>query len=243
MMTTDEIKNAINSEVESISYSNGEGSIYPGTYKHLNLLCKKVINKEISERRWWRLSGWFRRFRGFNQRKYMDKFDEKISDTIDEKYTELIEFYNKKNNEFNRILDIYKNMELIFLSESGNYTEKRNNLEKIQNKIDTYKQNLFIDERKDKYENNNYIFYKSFHFYLLFFYYGLIISYFIFSNFFKEKKYKNIFLISLILLYISIPFILPYLISLIYNVYIYLLEYKNIKDNVISYPNIIEDKN
>ena len=96
MMTTDEIKNAINSEVESISYSNGEGSIYPGTYKHLNLLCKKVINKEISERRWWRLSGWFRRFRGFNQRKYMDKFDEKISDTIDEKYTELIEFIIKK---------------------------------------------------------------------------------------------------------------------------------------------------
>ena len=82
MMTTDEIKNAINSEVESISYSNGEGSIYPGTYKHLNLLCKKVIDKEVKERRRWRWSGWFRRFRGFNRQRYMDKFDEKISEKL-----------------------------------------------------------------------------------------------------------------------------------------------------------------
>lgn len=224
-MSIEDIKNAINREIEkSISYSNLPTSISTTIYKHLNLLCEDQIKET-------------------NQPAEMDSFDTNISNTIDLKYRELIDFYNKKINEFNKILDIYENMELIFLSESGNYTEKRNNLKKIQNKIDTYKQNLFIDERKDKYENNNYIFYKSFHFYLLFFYYGLIISYFIFSNFFKEKKYKNIFLISLILLYISIPFILPYLISLIYNVYIYLLEYKNIKDNVISYPNIIEDKN
>lgn len=221
-MTTEEIKNAINRPVVgSISYSN-EASIFTGPYKHLDFLCEREISRGTY---------------------YMNLYDDYISNTVDLKYRELIDFYNKKINEFNQILEIYKNIELIFLSESGNYTEKRNNLKKIQNKIDTYKQNLFIDERKDKYENNNYTFYKSFHFYLLFFYYGLIISYFIFSNFFKEKKYKNIFLISLILLYISIPFILPYLISFIYNVYIYLLEYKNIKDNVISYPYIIEDKN
>lgn len=221
----EDIKNAIDSEIEGpISYSNLPITNSTTIYKHLNLLCKYEIED-------------------IDQPNKMNIFDTNVSNTIEDKYSKLINFYNKKNNEFNKILDIYKNIELIFLSESGNYTEKRNNLKKIQNKIDTYKQNLFIDERKDKYENNNYIFYKSFHFYLLFFYYGLIISYFIFSNFFKEKKYKNIFLISLILLYISIPFILPYLISLIYNVYIYLLEYKNIKDNVISYPNIIEDKN
>tara|TARA_B100001769_G_scaffold275296_2_gene276934 strand:+ start:1947 stop:2624 length:678 start_codon:yes stop_codon:yes gene_type:complete len=195
-------------------------SYNPVLYKHLNILCKDKIrnNKHVE---------------------YVNRVKKKIEN----KYDQLVDFYTKKNNQFIEIINIYKNFDIMFLNENAKNREKKNNLTKIQNKIDTYKQNLFIDERKDKYENKNYTFYKSFHFYLLFFYYGLIISYFIFSNFFKEKKYKNLFLISLILLYISIPFILPYLISLIYNVYIYLLEYKNIKDDVISYPNIIEDQN
>tara|TARA_B100000902_G_scaffold158640_1_gene154621 strand:- start:1081 stop:1770 length:690 start_codon:yes stop_codon:yes gene_type:complete len=192
----------------------------PVLYSHLDSLCKDKIKNN----------------------KHVD-YENRVKQKIDNKYYQLLDFYKKKNNQFIEIINIYKNFDYMFLNENANYREKKNNLTKIQNKIDTYKQNLFIDDRKDKYENKNYTFYKSFHFYLLFFYYGLIISYFIFSNFFKEKKYKNIFLISLILLYISIPFILPYLMSLIYNVYIYLLEYKNIKEDVISYPNIIEDEN
>ena len=205
---------------ELSNYQDDSDKYNPVLYQHLDSLCKNKITNS----------------------KRVD-YENSVKEKINNKYYQLLDFYTKKNNQFIEIINIYKNFDFMFLNENANYREKKNNLTKIQNKIDTYKQNLFIDDRKDKYENKNYTFYKLFHFYLLFFYYGLIISYFIFSNFFKEKKYKNIFLISLILLYISIPFILPYLLSLIYNVYIYLLEYKNIKEDVISYPHIIEDVN
>jgi hypothetical protein len=119
---------------------------------------------------------------------------------------------------------------------------KKNELNKFANKIDTYKQNLFIDGRKDKYQNNNYDFYKSMYDYILIFYYGLVVCYLIFTPFFQEEKYKNLLLVSIIILYIILPFLLPYLLSLIHYGYEYIIETNNLRGEIISYPYIIEDR-
>ena len=136
----------------------------------------------------------------------------------------------------------YKSLYNYQVTIGGLIDGKMKELQKTSNKIDTYKQNLFIDSRKDNYENSNYDFYKSIYFYILLIYYVLLISYIIFTPFFQEKKYLNYKLVIIIVLYIFIPFILPYLLSLIYNVYEYVIEINNLRGEIISYPYIIEDK-
>ena len=145
-------------------------------------------------------------------------------------------------NYFSSNLDSYKSIYNYQVSIGSIIDAKMKELQKFINKIDTYKQNLFIDGRKDSYENSNYDFYKSIYFYVVLIYYILVISYFIFTPFFQEQKYKNLLLVSIIVLYIFFPFILPYLLSLIYNVYEYIIETNNLRGEIISYPYIIEDK-
>lgn len=145
-------------------------------------------------------------------------------------------------NYFSSNLDSYKSIYNYQVSIGGLIDGKMKELQKFTNKLDTYKQNLFIDSRKDTYENSNYDFYKSIYFYILLIYYILVISYFIFTPFFQEKKYLNYKLVTIIVLYIFFPFILPYLLSLIYNVYEYIIETNNLRGEIISYPYIIEDK-
>jgi hypothetical protein len=136
----------------------------------------------------------------------------------------------------------YKSIYNYQLSLGALINGKLKELNKFSNKIDTYKQNLYIDGRKDNYENSNYDFYKSINYYLLIVYGILLLAYFIFTPFFQEKKYKNLRLVSLIILYILVPFILPSLLNLIYLGYEYLIEYNNMKGDIISYAYIIEDK-
>tara|TARA_X000000368_G_scaffold398222_1_gene368071 strand:+ start:6415 stop:7299 length:885 start_codon:yes stop_codon:yes gene_type:complete len=143
---------------------------------------------------------------------------------------------------FSSNLDSYKQLYNYRVTIGGLIDAKMKELEKISNKLDTYKQNLFIDSRKDNYENSNYDFYKSIYFYVVLIYYVLLICYIIFTPFFQEKKYLNYKLVIIIVLYIFIPFLLPYLLSIIYNIYEYILETNNLRGDIISYPHIIEDK-
>jgi len=143
---------------------------------------------------------------------------------------------------FSSNLDSYKELYNYRVTIGGLIDAKMKELEKISNKLDTYKQNLFIDSRKDNYENSNYDFYKSIYFYVVLIYYVLLICYFIFTPFFQEKKYLNYKLVIVIVLYIFIPLLLPYLLSIIYNIYEYILETNNLRGDIISYPHIIEDK-
>ena len=145
-------------------------------------------------------------------------------------------------NYFSSNLDSYKSIYNYQNSIGALINGKMKELQKFANKIDTYKQNLFIDSRKDNYENFNYDFYKSIYFYILLIYYVLVICYFIFTPFFQEKKYLNYKLVTIIVLYIFLPFILPYLLSIIYNAYEYIMETNNLRGEIISYPYIIEDK-
>ena len=66
---------------------------------------------------------------------------------------------------FSSNLDSYKELYNYRVTIGGLIDAKMKELEKISNKLDTYKQNLFIDSRKDNYENSNYDFYKSIYFY------------------------------------------------------------------------------
>lgn len=151
-------------------------------------------------------------------------------------------YYKKKKQYFMSLYDYYNRSFEYAESIRKIIRNKRNELQKLNNKVDTYKQNLYIDSRKDKYENSNFDFYKYINFYILLVYYLLIISYFIFTPFFQEKKYTNFKLITFIIFYIVFPFILPYLLSLIYLGYEYIMEINNLKGEIISYPYIIEER-
>ena len=117
---------------------------------------------------------------------------------------------------------------------------KIDDLEKIQSKIDSYKTNLHVDNRKNNYQNTNYEFYIYIHKFMLIIYYSLFILYLIFSNFISEKQYKNKKTVAILAVYLIIPFILSYAINISYDLYIYFLEYYNIKEETKSYADIIK---
>jgi hypothetical protein len=147
--------------------------------------------------------------------------------------------FNLLKNTTETLLTSLENLDTFLYSYSTIANEKTKFLNKITNKIETYNQNMFMDDRKSKYTIKNYEFYKSIHFFILLAYYFLFILFLIFSDFIKEEKYKNKFAIALTLIYLLIPFILKYILVYIYNTYIYILEYNNLKEQVISYPHII----
>jgi hypothetical protein len=71
-------------------------------------------------------------------------------------------------------------------------------------------------------------------------YYSLFVLYLIFSNFISEKQYKNKKVVAILAVYLIIPFILSYAINISYDLYIYFLEYYNIKEETKSYADIIK---
>jgi hypothetical protein len=161
---------------------------------------------------------------------------------------------NKTMVEFRyKELESYKQLQSIFnaLKESNNIALEYNNsmnvlksgklneLKGIKSKIDTYKQNLHIDGRKNDYSSKNLEFYKSIHFYVLIVYYFLLGLYFIYSDFYSSEKYKNKYYLIALILYIIFPFLLPYILFYIYYAYNYYLEYYNLKQDVVSYPDIV----
>ena len=116
---------------------------------------------------------------------------------------------------------------------------KLDELKRIQTKIDNYKTNSHIDNRKNLYQSNNYDFYSNIRFYMLIVYYSVIVIYLIFSKFFSEKQYTNKLLMLLIVLYLIMPIILERLINLVYEGYIFFLEYNNLKEDTKTYEDIV----
>ena len=149
--------------------------------------------------------------------------------------------FNKLKSYMKALLESYFSLFNYKSSIGAIKNDKLDELKKLQKKIDTYKQNLYMDNRKDSYQNSNYEFYKNIHFYSLIVYYSILVLYFIFSNFFKEEKYRDRKMVILILLYIIFPFILKYILNYIYIGYNNFLEYFNLRDKIISYPYIISD--
>tara|TARA_B100001093_G_scaffold503812_1_gene558715 strand:- start:2597 stop:3466 length:870 start_codon:yes stop_codon:yes gene_type:complete len=151
--------------------------------------------------------------------------------------------FDKLNNYMNSLLTSYKHLFDYKSTVKAAYNEKMNKLANIQSKIDSYKQNLFMDERKNKYQSDSYDFYKSAHFFVLIIYFSLLALYLIFSDFIKEQRYKERKNIIGLISYIITPFLLAYVLDNIYKIYIFVLEYNNIRDDVISYPYIVNKFN
>jgi hypothetical protein len=161
-------------------------------------------------------------------------------------YTTIDPFITTERNILDTFYSYYvaflKDYETLYLHKetfSKTINNKLDELGKIQAKIDSYKKNLHIDNRKNLYQSNNYDFYINVRFYMLIVYYSIIIVYLIFSKFFSEKQYTNKILVLLLFIYLIIPIVLGYLINFAYEGYIYFLEYNNIKEDTKSYEDII----
>lgn len=168
------------------------------------------------------------------------------NDCKNNSYRSIITFLNEEKDILDSLYKYYltfiKDYESLYLhreSFSKAINNKLDELKKIQEKIDSYKTNLHLDNRKNLYQSNNYEFYSNIHFYMLIVYYSVIVLYLIFSKFFAEKQYTNKFLVLLLFIYLIIPIILENIINLVYRGYIYFLEYNNLKEDAKSYEDII----
>lgn len=162
----------------------------------------------------------------------IDKTMEKFREEELKSFNQLLSIFNGLKESNNIALEYNNSMNVL---KSG----KKNELEGIKSKIETYKQNLHIDGRKNDYSSKNLDFYKSIHFYVLILYFFLLGLYFIYSDFYSSEKYKNKYYLIALILYIIFPFLLPYILFYIHYVYDYYLEYYNLKEDVVSYPDIV----
>lgn len=162
----------------------------------------------------------------------IDKTMEKFREEELENFNQLLSIFNGLKESNNIALEYNNSMNVL---KSG----KINELKGIKSKIDTYKQNLHIDGRKNDYSSKNLDFYKSIHFYVLILYFFLLGLYFIYSDFYSSEKYKNKYYLIALILYIIFPFLLPYILFYIHYAYDYYLEYYNLKEDVVSYPDIV----
>jgi hypothetical protein len=149
---------------------------------------------------------------------------------------------NKLSNYYNTFLSDYESLYRYGANINNIIRSKYRELNNINSKINEYNNSLFVDNRKNNYQQKNFDFYKSIYFYILILYYSLFVLYLIFSNFFSEKQYTNKKLLFIIALYLILPIILKYLINYLVVGYIYLLEINNWKGPVLSYQDIIERK-
>ena len=149
--------------------------------------------------------------------------------------------FNLYSQTFKNSLNQYEILYSYFESIAGIKKNIEDKLNKLNKKTDILKQNINIDDRKDKYNYNNLNFYNKVYSWVFVLYYVLFILYLFFSNFFSDKKYKEATYQFLIIIYILFPFILKFLLNYIYNAYIYLLEMFYLKNDEISYQNIIEE--
>ena len=165
-------------------------------------------------------------------------------------FTTIRGFITEEKNILDSLYNYYstfvKDYESLFLHKeafSKTIYNKLEELGKIQAKIDSYKTNLHVDNRKNLYQTNNYDFYTNIRFYILIVYYSVLIVYLIFSKFLSEKQYTNKMLMLLLFIYLIMPIILEHLINFAYEGYIFFLEYNNIKEDTKSYEDIINKNN
>ena len=162
----------------------------------------------------------------------IDRTMEKFREEELKSFNQLLSIFNGLKESNNIAVEYNNSMNVL---KSG----KRNELKGIRSKIDTYKQNLHIDGRKNDYSSKNLDFYKSIHFYVLIVYFFLLGLYCIYSDFYSSEKYKNKYYIIALILYIIFPFLLPYILFYIHYAYDYYLEFYNLKEDVVSYPDIV----
>ena len=171
-------------------------------------------------------------------REICQKFSEK---TISDICKNVMKDYNDHYDIFKTNLDGYTSLYEYQMYLGGIINENLNFLDKIKNKINTYKQNNFMDNRKNSYLSSNLEFYKNIHFYIFILYYTIFIAFLIFSNFIKDKLYENKYVMIYVVAILIIPFILRYILLFIYNLYTNYIERNYLKLDEISYKYLVEE--
>ena len=163
-------------------------------------------------------------------------------------YTIISKFLNQEKKDLDLLVTYYKTFLTDYQSlyqykssVSSIIQNKNRELNKIQNDINDYKKNLFVDDRKNDYKQENYKFYQTIWFYLLIVYYSLFVIYLIFSKFIQDKLYLDKKLLFFLAVYLILPIILKYILNFIVELFIYYLESNNIKQEVQSYADIIKN--
>ena len=161
--------------------------------------------------------------------------------TISDICKNVMKDYNDHYDIFKTNLDGYTSLYEYQMYLGGIINENLNFLDKIKNKINTYKQNNFMDNRKNSYLSSNLEFYKNIHFYIFILYYTIFIAFLIFSNFIKDKLYENKYVMIYVVAILIIPFILRYILLFIYNLYTNYIERNYLKLDEISYKYLVEE--
>ena len=135
----------------------------------------------------------------------------------------------------------------LFYNKLENYTNTNPNLhllsktkDKLQNKIDSYEKHMNIDSKMNKELEINIKNNKNYNYYLIIIHYVILILFFIFSNFMKNKYYKNPVATIMIILYIIAPFIIKYILLYIYKFYLYIMKKYNLLNTGLTYEDIVK---
>ena len=159
---------------------------------------------------------------------YYNKMEKILSDLLDakQKNIQTLDLYKTQHEDYNLLLGVQKSNMI--------------NYDKSKSKLDNYKNNVNKDNTKYLYNKNSLEFINYIYYIILIIYYSIFVLFLIFSNFIKNKDYRNKKYIILIILYLTIPILTKYILNIIYNIYTYYIEKFNISQPKLSYHDIIK---
>ena len=159
---------------------------------------------------------------------YYNKMEKILSDLLDakQKNIQTLDLYKTQHEDYNLLLGVQKSNMI--------------NYDKSKSKLDNYKNNVNKDNTKYLYNKNSLEFINYIYYIILIIYYSIFVLFLIFSNFIKNKDYRNKKYIILIILYLTIPILTKYILNIIYNIYTYYIEKFNLSQPKLSYHDIIK---
>jgi len=168
-------------------------------YKIIKKKCPKFVNNKICIN-----------FKEFQENLLTDELNKILLNNKEnnKNITENIILYNQQNIALIRLQDLLATK----ISEISHLEEKLN---KLSTDIRNNTRNIFYKE--EELDSN-----KKTKIFSLFFYYNILIFYLIISNFISNKNYSKILPLFLVIIYILLPIIYPFLIIFLNYVYIYI---------------------
>ena len=94
---------------------------------------------------------------------------------------------------------------------------------KLKLNIDNIYKNVLTDRRNIYYKDERLENIQTYYKYILIVYFTLLVLYILFGSFFDNKNYKSILIWILMIMYVSFPFLLNYLLNAVFN-YLYMLK-------------------
>ena len=165
------------------------------------------------------------------------------NNSIDEFITNIKQELDSNNSSYNTLLNNYKSLYKLKTSISDLTSDKHKQIADIEKDINYYRKDLTVDNTKASYKTDNLTFNQSIKYFLLILYYFAFVVYLILSKFIRDKLYENKKIVFLLFLYLISPFIIGYILNGIVSLYIYIIEYLNIKGDILSYNDIVNNSN